>query len=101
MRFGYGCGIHDLVFAPNTRQLLILNDASWGFTTLAQATATIATSTWYRLEVTFGASNLVTGRLYSAAGVVVATVSTTVAGLRVAGPALFAFGSCVDTLESR
>jgi hypothetical protein len=102
---GFGASANggwSLVAGFNTNELLIQQNASWGYTTLGTAAWTGAMGTWYRLELTFGASGAVTGRVYSEANTVLATVTATIAGLTRGGVALRAFSTtCLDTLERR
>ncbi|MFO0629873.1 MAG: hypothetical protein U0325_30170 [Polyangiales bacterium] len=102
---GFGAtanGAWSLVAGFNTNELLLQQNASWGYTTLATTPWTETTSTWYRLELTFGASGAVTGRIYSATNTVLATVTATISGLTRGGVALRAFGTtCIDTFERR
>ena len=73
--------------------------ASW--TTLASVSQAFTAATWYRLEVEFGTSGAVTGRVYAADGVtVVNTVTATLAGFAAGGLALHTFqNTCVDTVK--
>ena len=102
---GFGAtanGAWSLVAGFNTNELLIQQNSAWGYTTLSTTPWTDALGTWYRLELTFGASGAVTGRIYNTANTVLATVTATIAGLPRGGVALRAFGTtCVDTLERR
>lgn len=101
---GFGAsaaGAWSFVFAPNTRQVAFFRHTTWGFAQITASTAALAADTWYRAEVTFGASGMVTGRLYTEAGATIATLTTTIAGLPTGGVALYAFNACVDTIEVR
>jgi len=102
---GFGAsatGGYSLVAGFNTSELLIQQNANWGYTTQATTPYTFATGVWLRLELTFNGAGAVTGTLYSAANAVLATVTATLPGLARGGVALRGFGStCVDTLERR
>ncbi len=86
--------------------LYFFTNGTWStYTTLANVAYTLSVSTWYRLEVEFGASGAVTGRLYSSDGVtVLATLSTTIAGFTPGGVAIQVSGqgavaACADTIK--
>lgn len=102
---GFGAtsaGAWSFVAGFNTDELLIQRNEAWGYATQATAAYAFATGTWYRIEITFNGGGAVTGRLYSASGATLATVSATLAGLTTGGIALRAFGStCIDTIERR
>ena len=69
--FGFGAsagGTLSLVAAPNTNQLILQNNAGWGFTNLAAVSQTYVANHWYRLEVAWGTSGKIIGRLYDSNG---------------------------------
>jgi hypothetical protein len=102
---GFGAsasGTYSLVAAPNTSQLMIERNIPYGTYTAVISKARTWTSGWHKAEITFGASGLVTARIYSSDGTTLLdTISTTIAGFTGGGVALRAFGSggCVDTLQ--
>jgi hypothetical protein len=84
--FGFGTtttGTLSAVLAPNTGQLIIQNNAGFGFTDLASVKQTYQANHWYRVEVAWGTSGTVTVHLYDSDGqtvlnsVTVATHDTT------------------------
>jgi hypothetical protein len=95
--FGFGAssnGALSLVAAPNTGQLIIQNNAGWGFTDLAAVNQTYQANTWYRLEVNWGTSGKIVGKLYGSDGTtLINQVSTTVTSVTSGGIAFRARGS--------
>lgn len=66
--FGFGTGTGgtlSVVLAPNTGQLLIQNNAGFGFTDLAAVPQSFAANQWYRVEVDWGTSGAVTAKLFA------------------------------------
>jgi hypothetical protein len=82
--FGFGAGptgTLSLVAAPNTGQLLIQNNAGYGFTTIGSASETWQPNHWYRLEVDWGTSGTIIGKVFDSNGTTLlqtVTASTTV-----------------------
>src|SRR5262249_18563879 len=69
--FGFGAGSAgtlSLVAAPNTGQFILQKNASFGFTDLASVTASYSANHWYRLEVDWGTSGKIVGKLYDSDG---------------------------------
>jgi hypothetical protein len=69
--FGFGsssAGTLSLVVAPNTNQLLIQSNAGFGFSNLAAVSQSYLANHWYRLEVAWGTSGAIVGRLYDSDG---------------------------------
>ena len=89
--------------AGNT--IIFLQNNTWTtYNTLASTPVTFSTSTWYRMEVEFGAAGAVTGRVYASDGVtVLGTLSTTLAGFAPGGVAFQITGqaatACADTIK--
>jgi len=93
---GYGAsasGCFSLVFAPNTSNLIIQQNASYGFSDVASSSFTYSTGVWYRMELEWITANQVTGRLYLGTSTT-ASVSVTYnhATPQSGGVALRAFG---------
>jgi hypothetical protein len=69
--FGFGAssnGTLSLVAAPNTGQLILMSDVGWGYTNLAAVSASFMSNHWYRLEVDWGTSGNIVGKLYDSNG---------------------------------
>jgi hypothetical protein len=69
--FGFGAsggGTLSLVASPFSNQLLLMNDVGYGATTLGAAKETFQTNHWYRMEVTWGTSGNIVGRIYDSNG---------------------------------
>ena len=81
--FGFGAGpggTLSLVAAPNTGQLLIQNNAGYGFTTIGSAALIWQPNHWYRLEVDWGTTGMIVGKVFDSNGATLlqtATASTT------------------------
>jgi hypothetical protein len=81
--FGFGAsagGTLSLVAAPNTGQLIIQSNVGYGFTNLAAVSQTYQPNHWYRLEVDWGASGRIIGKLFDSNGTTLlksVTASTT------------------------
>jgi hypothetical protein len=96
-------GTYSLVLAANTNALIIQQNTGYtGYTDLATTAYTYTPGAWYRLGLAFGSAGLVTGTLYDATNVQVATVSFTISGLSPGGVAYRGFGSvdCIDTITN-
>jgi subtilase family serine protease len=82
--FGFGAGAGgtlSLVAAPNTGQLILQNNLNYGFTNLAAVSQTYQANHWYRLEVDWGTSGKIVGKLFDSNGTTLlksVTASTTV-----------------------
>src|SRR5439155_21217826 len=69
--FGFGAsssGTLSLVAAPNTGQLILQSNVGYGFTDLASVGMTYAANHWYRLEVAWGKSGTIVGKLFDSNG---------------------------------
>jgi hypothetical protein len=69
--FGFGAslaGTLSLVAAPNTNQLILQTNVGFGFTDLAAVSATYLPNHWYRLQVDWGVSGKLIGRLFDTDG---------------------------------
>jgi hypothetical protein len=69
--FGFGSsanGTLSLVAAPNTNQLLLQSNVGYGFTNLAAVSQSYQVNHWYRLEVDWGTSGAIVGRLFDSDG---------------------------------
>jgi hypothetical protein len=69
--FGFGAsggGTLSLVASPISHQLMLMNDVGFGATTLGAVNATFQSNHWYRMEVTWGTTGNITGKLYDSNG---------------------------------
>jgi hypothetical protein len=69
--FGFGAssaGTLSLVAAPNTNQLLIQNNNGWGYTNIGAVNQTWQVNHWYRLEIDWGTSGKIVGKLFDSNG---------------------------------
>ena len=69
--FAFGAsasGTLSFVLSPSTGQLMLLNDVGYGFKTLAAVGQNFAANHWYHMEVDWGASGSITGKLYDSNG---------------------------------
>jgi hypothetical protein len=69
--FGFGAssfGTLSLVAAPNTGQLVLQSNVGWSFSQLAAVNQSYLPNHWYRLEVDWGASGTVVGKLFDSNG---------------------------------
>jgi len=103
MGFGASAGgAWSLVAGANTGQLIIQENAGYGFSNLASVPQVWTEGTWYKLEITFEEGAAVTGRLYASDGTTLLnTVTATLSGFLPGGVAIRSFsGFCGDTFES-
>ncbi len=95
--FGFGAssaGTLSLVAAPNTGQLIIQSNLGYGFTDLAAVPQTYVANTWYRLEVNWGTSGKIVGKLYASDGTtLINQVTATTTAITSGGIAFRARGS--------
>jgi hypothetical protein len=81
--FGFGAGSGgalSLVAAPNTGQLILQLNAGYGFADLAAVGQSYKANHWYRLEVDWGVSGKIVGKLFDSNGTTLlrsVTASTT------------------------
>jgi hypothetical protein len=81
--FGFGAssaGTLSLVAAPNTGQLILQQNLGYGFANLAAVNQGYLANHWYRLEVDWGASGTIIGKLFDSNGTTLlqsVTASTT------------------------
>src|SRR5207248_8346663 len=69
--FGFGAGSNGtlaIVAAPNTGQLLLQQDVGYGFSDLAAVSQSYLANHWYRLEVSWGTTGALVGRLFDSDG---------------------------------
>jgi hypothetical protein len=69
--FGFGAsggGTLSLVAAPNTGQLMLQKNIGYGFTALAAVNQSYLANHWYRLEVDWGTSGTIVGKLFDSNG---------------------------------
>jgi len=69
--FGFGAsatGTLSLVAAPNTGQLILQQNVGYGFTDLAAVSMSYQANHWYRLEVAWGKSGTIVGKLFDSNG---------------------------------
>jgi hypothetical protein len=95
--FGFGAssaGTLSLVAAPNTGQLILQSNFSYGFTNLAAVSQTYQPNHWYRLEVDWGTSGAILGKLFDSDGVtLLKQVSAATGAITSGGIAFRATGS--------
>ncbi len=102
---GFGAtagGAWSLVAGANTNELIIQENAGYGFSPLASVPQVWTFGTWYKLEITFEEGAAVTGRLYASDGTTLLnTVAATLSGFLPGGVAIRSFsGFCGDTFQS-
>ncbi len=61
-------GTLSLVAAPNTNQLLFQDNTGYGFTDIAAVSQTWQANHWYRLEVDWGTSGTIVGKVFDSNG---------------------------------
>lgn len=95
--FGFGAsavGTLSLVASPNTNQLLLQSNLGYGYTNLAAVSSTWAANHWYRLEVSWGTSGTIIGKVYDSNGTtLLATVTGSTTAITSGGIAFRAIGS--------
>jgi subtilase family serine protease len=95
--FGFGAGpggTLSLVAAPNSGQLLLQNNAGYGYVDLASASQTYLPNHWYRLEVDWGTSGAILGKLFDSNGTtLLQSVQATTTAITSGGIAFRAIGS--------
>jgi hypothetical protein len=88
--FGFGAssgGTLSLVAAPNTGQLILQQNPGYGFVNLATVSQGYLPNHWYRLEVDWGRSGTIVGKLFDSNGttllssVTAATTAVTSGGI--------------------
>ena len=105
--FGFGTsagGTLSIVAAPNTGQLIIQKNVNFGFTNLAAVAQTYKANHWYRLEVDWGTSGKIIGRLFDSNGTtLLKSVSATTNVITSGGIAFRAIGDdkYFDTVTAR
>src|SRR5262249_7624991 len=95
--FGFGAsasGTLSLVAAPNTGQLILQSNAGYGFTDLAAVSQSYQANHWYRLEVDWGISGTITGKLFDSNGsTLLSSVTAKTTAIMSGGIAFRAIGS--------
>ena len=95
--FGFGAsaaGTLSLVAAPNTGQLLLQSNVGYGYTDIATTSQTWAANHWYRLEVDWGTSGSIVGKLFDSNGTtLLSSVSGASSAIASGGIAFRGFGS--------
>ena len=95
--FGFGAssaGTLSLVVAPNTGQLILQSNLGFGFTNLAIVNQSYHANQWYRLEVDWGKSGAILGKLFDSTGTnLLNQVSATTTAITSGGIAFRATGS--------
>src|SRR5207247_7845083 len=69
--FGFGAsasGTLSMVLASNTGQLLLQNNSGYGFTYIGSVNQSYQPNHWYRMEVVWGTTGSISGRLYDSNG---------------------------------
>ena len=95
--FGFGAssaGTLSLVAAPNTNQLLIQNNNGWGYTNIGAVSQTWQANHWYRLEINWGTSGTIVGKLFDSNGAtLLQTVTASTSAITSGGIAFRATGN--------
>src|SRR5262249_892962 len=95
--FGFGAGAGgtlSIVAAPNTGQLIIQKNGNFGCTNLASVSQTYKANHWYRLEVDWGTSGKIVGKLFDSNGTtLLKSVSATTTAIKSGGIAFRAIGT--------
>ena len=95
--FGFGAsaaGTLSLVAAPNTGQLMLQSNLGFGFVNLAVVNQSYQANHWYRLEVDWGKSGAILGKLFDSNGTtVLGQVSGATTAITSGGIAFRATGS--------
>jgi hypothetical protein len=95
--FGFGAnstGTLSLVAAPNTGQLILQQNLNYGYTNLAAVGQSYLANHWYRLEVDWGTSGKIVGKLYDSNGTtLLQSVSATTTAIASGGIAFRSIGS--------
>lgn len=103
--FGFGAsslGTLSLVASPVSNQLLLTNNVGFGSTTLAASNQTWQADHWYRLEVTWGTSGQIVGKVFDSNGTtLLQSVTGTTTAIKSGGIAFKANGGSVlwDTVQ--
>jgi hypothetical protein len=69
--FGFGAsatGTLSVVLAPNTSQLILLDDSGYNYANLNRVTQYYQPNQWYRVQVDWGGSGTITARLFDSNG---------------------------------
>ncbi len=95
--FGFGAsasGTLSLVAAPNTGQLQLQQNLGYGFATIGAVSQSYQANHWYRLEVNWGTSGAIVGKLYDSDGTTtLGTVTANTTAITSGGIAFRAIGS--------
>jgi hypothetical protein len=95
--FAFGAsagGTLSLVAAPDTGEFLIEQNTNWGFTHLATVAQSYQADHWYRLEVDWGTSGKIVGKLFDSDGTtLLQTVTATTTAITSGGFGFRALGS--------
>ncbi|MBW2260861.1 MAG: hypothetical protein JRG91_02725 [Deltaproteobacteria bacterium] len=92
-------GCKSFVVAPNTTEIMFMNNSSWSFSTFARVTQSFSADHWYLAEVTI-AGSVATGRLYDSDGsTLINTTTYDYGSVGTGGVAIRSFGGIgVDTI---
>jgi len=69
--FAFGsstAGSLSLVAAANSKQLILMNDSGYGFSTISSASQTWQANHWYRMEVAWNINGTIVGRVFDSNG---------------------------------
>ena len=93
--FGAGPGgTLSLVAAPNTGQLLLQNNSGWGYASIGAVSQTWLANHWYRLEVDWGKTGSIIGKLFDSNGTtLLRTVAASTTAITSGGIGFRAIGS--------
>lgn len=103
-------GAYSMVLATNTNEIILQNNAGWGYAVVGAASYALAWNTWYQLELVWALTGEMTVNLYNEAGTTLlastgplATGFTTPGGLAIRGfSSLQGAGYAdMDTIQTR
>jgi hypothetical protein len=102
--FGFGAtsgGTLSLVTAADTSQLLLEDNTGYGFTTIGSVSQTYTVNHWYLLEVDWGSTGNITGKLFDSNGTTLLnSVTATDTAITSGGIAFRATGSGVKYFDT-
>ncbi|MFG0284847.1 MAG: hypothetical protein ACF8R7_10540 [Phycisphaerales bacterium JB039] len=84
-----GAGAFSVVLATNSQQLMLQDNSGWGFKEYNHTKVAVDTGEWYQLEIEWGASGVMVGRVYNEGGTLLAETPPHESGLTGAGGVAF------------
>jgi hypothetical protein len=98
--FGFGAsgtGTLSLVAAPNSGQLILQSNAGYGYTNLAAVNQSYQSNHWYRMEVDWGTSGTIVGKLFDSNGTtLLGSVTASTTAITSGGVAFRGIGSTIS-----